>query len=194
MHRGTTQPVHTRTWRGSSPAAGFPFTALAGVKGSIPRCSLTTWTALSLLQAQLRCTLQKITRPGWAISDDALVIKRVGWREVAAFVFGGLRWRHVPPPAAVWTRFQLYRSSGVCRALETAAEWLSLTSIFPDRPHRWLLGKQRVAVGISVVKRLVTQGEGVSFEPRWGLVNSFRITEVTQYLHTESGSHTSFLP
>lgn len=27
-------------------------------------------------------------------------------------------------------------------ALETAAAWLSLTSIFPGRPHRWLLDKQ----------------------------------------------------
>lgn len=70
----------------------------------------------------------------------------------------------------------------MCRALETAAQWLSLTSIFPDRPHRWLLGKQGTVVGVSVVKRLVTggQGEGAGFEPRWGLVNSFGITEITQ--------------
>lgn len=30
----------------------------------------------------------------------------------------------------------------ICRALETTAEWLSLTSIILDRPHQWLLGKQ----------------------------------------------------
>lgn len=46
----------------------------------------------------------------------------------------------------------------MCRALETAAVWLSLTSIFPDRPHRWLLGKQGTVAGVSVVKRLVTKG------------------------------------
>lgn len=30
----------------------------------------------------------------------------------------------------------------MCGALETAAAWLSLTSIFPGRPHRWLLDKR----------------------------------------------------
>lgn len=70
----------------------------------------------------------------------------------------------------------------MCRALETAAEWLSLTSIIPDKLHRWLPGKQGTVVGVSVVKRLVTagRGEGAGFEPCWRLVNSFRITEVTQ--------------
>lgn len=70
------------------------------------------------------------------------VMKWAWRREVAAFVFC---WHHappLPPPAAVCARFQLYGSSDMCHALETAVEWLSLTSIFPDRPHWWLLGKQ----------------------------------------------------
>lgn len=66
----------------------------------------------------------------------------------------------------------------MCHALETSAEWLSLTSIFPDRPHRWLLGKQGPQwLALAVLNDLE---EGVGRDPRWGLVNSFRMSEVTQ--------------
>lgn len=103
------------------------------------------------------------------------------WREVVAFLFGGLSWHHtppLPPPAAVCTRFQLYGNSDMCHALETAVEWLSLTSIFPDRPHRWLLGKQGPEWLESALLNDLEEGAGR--DPHWGLVNSFRITQVTQ--------------
>lgn len=132
----------------------------------------------------------------WGISAYTLVMMYTQWWEVVTFLFGGLSWRHTPPlptPAAVWTRFQLHRSSDMCRALETTAKWLRLTSIFPDRPYRRLLGKQGTTVRVSVVRRLVTggQGEGAGFKSCWGLFKSWSNTGKKEGMlaHHKCGSH-----
>lgn len=118
------------------------------------------------------------TPPGWAICPYVCLRRGLGDGMLLFGVLSGHHTPPLPPPAAVCTRFTLDGRSDMCHALETAAEWLSLTSIFPDRPHRWLLGKQRPQwLELAVLNDLE---EGVGRDPRWGLVNSFRMSEVTQ--------------
>lgn len=117
-----------------------------------------------------------------APAGSTLTVDEEGWTEAILYIFGRFSLRHLrplPPTAAVWARFQLHHSPDMCRALETAGEWLSLTSIFPDRPHWWLLGKQGTVVRASVVKRLVTggRGEGPDWSTALGLQRSHRKME-----------------
>lgn len=59
----------------------------------------------------------------------------------------------LPPPAAVWTTFQLDGDSDKCDALETAAAWLSLTSIFPGQATSMAAGQTAAgAAGVNAVK------------------------------------------
>lgn len=63
-----------------------------------------------------------------------------------------------PPPAAVWTTFQLDGDSDKCGALETAVAWLSLTSIFPRQATSMAAGQTAAgAAGVSAVKWFVTR-------------------------------------
>lgn len=64
----------------------------------------------------------------------------------------------LPPPAAIWTTFQLDGDSDECDALETAAAWLSLTSIFPRQATSMAAGQTAAgAAGVNAVKWFVTR-------------------------------------